>query len=165
MTGMPIGQGFAAKIEELGGDDWVFDQIADGKTWGHIAEQVGCSRSWISSVWVKMREGRRDRLKEARKDAAPHVFDDGGQILEDLAKLPASEVTPAKVQLGRARADHFLKRAAFLDPESFGEKPGVQITVDIGQLHLDALRAKGSMTLSPTKETHALPAPDEDDAA
>jgi hypothetical protein len=159
LTGHPIGSAFAARIDELGGEDWVFGQIADGKTLQSIADQVPCSRQWLSSIWMKG-PGRKDKLREARKESAPLVAEDAGDILERTAALPTEQLTPARVQIDRARADHQLKRAAFLDPETFGEKQGVSLTIDIGQLHLEALKAKGSMQLAkPELAQFGIPGP------
>lgn len=167
MTGNPNAHAFMARMNELGGeisgDEWFYAQVGGGLTMQAIAEQIGCSRQWLYT-WLKG-PGRKERFKEAQRDAAPLVFEDGGKILDDLKDVKGRDLSPAVVQVARARADFHIKRASVLDPETFGEKAGVQITVDIGQLHLDALRAKGSMTLYPKAETKTLgpgePEPDE----
>lgn len=162
----PLGNAFSARINELGGEDWVFAEISDGRTIQSIADQVGCSRSWLSSVWMKG-PGRKDKLKEARKESAPLVFDDAGKILDDISNLPTAELTPARVQIGRARAEHQQKRAAFLDPETYGDKPAIQIgQLNVADLHLDALRRFGRVeTIEATPVVEALPGPTTDEAA
>lgn len=160
MTGTPIGQAFSAKISELGGDDWFFGEVADGRKMQQIADMVGCSRQWLY-IWLKA-PGRKERFKEAQRAAAPLVHEDAGRIADALQNLPTEELTPARVQVAKLRIEHEYARAKVLDPETFGDKAGLTVNIDIGQLHLDALRAKGSMTLHPTTSTLALPAGTED---
>lgn len=143
MTGRPKLALFSQNIEALGGDDWFFDQVATGIGLPKIAAQVGCSRTQLY-CWMDLEPGRRERYAEAKKMAAESLADEAHDIPEELV---GKRIQPVDVQLAKLRWDAKLKRAAQLDPENYGEKAGVQITVDIGQLHLDALKAKGSMTL------------------
>lgn len=164
MTGRPLGQAYSSKIAELGGDDWFFGRVAGGAKMAHIALEVGCSREWLYT-WLKQAPGRRERFKEAQRDAAPLVHEDAGEIPAALEKLPKEELTPARVQVAKLRYDHEMSRARILDPETFGEKAGISVNIDIGQLHLDALRAKGSMTLQakPAEPLALPPAQDNDE--
>lgn len=145
MTGRPKLALFSQRIEQLGGDDWFFDQVAADTTMGAIAEQVGCSRPQLYA-WMDDGEGRRERYKAAQKIAAEGCAESAHQIPEDLVGRP---IEPVHVQLAKLRVDTKMKRAAQLDPETYGEKQaGISLNLNIGQLHLDALRAKGSMTLA-----------------
>lgn len=148
MTGRPRGQAFSAKISELGGDDWFFEQVASGAKMQTIADQVGCSRVWLYT-WLKQAPGRKDRFKEAQRDSAPLVHEDAAEIVDSLESLPTEELTSARVAVAKLKMEHVNSRLRLLDPETFGEKAGISVQIDIGQLHLDALRAKGSMTLKP----------------
>lgn len=147
MTGMPRGQAFSAKIEELGGDDWFFGEVAGGAKMQQIADKVGCSRVWLYT-WLKFVPGRKERFKEAQREAAPLVFEDAGRIPEELQNMDTAALTPARVQVGKLRYEHELARARHLDPETFGEKAGISVSLNFGELHLGALQKYGSMSLA-----------------
>lgn len=150
MTGRPKLQLFSQTIEGLGGDDWFFDQVAGCTPMQKIAEQVGCSRPQLYA-WMNDKPGRRERYKEAQKVAAAGYAEDSASVLDDLDGRP---IEPVHVQLARARSDQKWKMATVLDRETYGEnKAGLNVTIDIGQLHLDALRAKGSMSLAHSAPT------------
>jgi hypothetical protein len=164
MASQPLGQAYSAKISELGGDDWFFDQVAGGSTVEAIAEQVGCSRTWLYT-WIKKGQGRRERFKEAQRDAALLVFEDAGKIPDQLQQMDTAELTSARVQVGKLKYDHQIARAKMLDPDTFGEKPPNINVLNIGELHLDALRKLGSMSQLPKPEPLTLEGHTEPDEA
>ncbi len=130
------------KIEELGGDDWVFDQIASGVPMRVIAEPLGCDRAQIYR-WRDLephREERRRRWKEARVQSSDAYLEDGEEILTDLA---SANVTPlaSEVTLAVARAKYKSEMAKIFNPD-YGSN-GPTVNVNVGTLHLDALRQLG----------------------
>jgi hypothetical protein len=157
LTGRPKLGAFSQKIEQLGGDDWFFDQVAKPTTMQKIAEQVGCSRPQLY-MWMDAKEGRRERYEQAKKIAAHGYAEDSSAVVEELADKP---VEPAMVQLAKLRAEQKWKMAAVLDRDTYGDKSGgVSLTIDIGQLHLEALKAKGSMQLAkPELAQFGIPGP------
>lgn len=143
MAGRPFLNEIAQKIEQLGGDDWVFDQIADGVPMRRIAEQLGCSRPLLYQ-WRDLephREGRQRRWKEARALSAIGTLEDGAEILDDLAE--EGVVTPAQVTLANSRANYRMAMAKIADPSLDPKKADVEVNLSVGELHLDALRKHG----------------------
>ncbi len=131
------------KIESLGGDEWFFGRIINGDTMAAIAETVECSRPFLYQWLDLKREERRAALPAARRlSADAHV--EGGQELLD--RLAGTDATSSEVSLTIARARYRQWRASRYNRELYGEpRPGLDVSISIGQLHLDALRAKGAM--------------------
>lgn len=143
----PLLQAINKKIEELGGDEWVFDQIADGKAIGKIAELVGCSRPYLYNWRDQKGPGREERKRlwaEAIKASAEAHAEKAGEVLDDLSSKDL--LIPADVTLATARSKYSQWLAGVRDKEAFGDAKGqVNLNLNFGQLHLDALRQAGSM--------------------
>lgn len=152
MAGRPFLDELCRLIDSLGGDDWVFSRMADGQSVGAIAAELAplmstksCDRRNLY-FWRDRKEGRAAEWTASMKAAGSAYAEQGGKILDDLANqgtFGAQDVT-----LAAKRAEWRMKMAGALDRETFGDAPAVSLTVDIGQLHLEALRAKGSMSLA-----------------
>lgn len=146
----PFLQSVNKRIEEMGGDDWIFEQIADGVPMKKIAEQVGCSRPYLYN-WRDQKphkEARRERWAEAMKASAESQAEDAGVILDELAESPGLLI-PVDVQLAQARSKYRQWLAEVRDKETFGGgKSGPAVVLNIHALHLDALRQVGSMSLA-----------------
>jgi hypothetical protein len=136
-----------------GGEEWVMDQLADGCTVRSIAEGLGVSRRYLY-MW-RDRPGHKERLKpmweaavrlsaEAdlensiadfdRLDRVIQVDEDTG---EDVHRVPAT----SEVQLVTGRAKFRQWLAGRKDPERFGEDKGVNVNLNIGDLHVEAVEA------------------------
>lgn len=140
----------AADIEAAGGDDYIFDLIADGVPMKRIAEPFGVSRPMLYQ-WRDLqphREERRARWEAAMKASAEAKLEEGEEILDEC-----SGSTSPEVQLANSRANYKMKIAEMRDPDRFGKKAGeVNVNLNIGQLHLDALRQLGHMDKRPQLE-------------
>lgn len=151
MSGRPLLQTLAAKIDALGdddmsGEDVVFARIADGEPVGAVAKSFGVSRQYMY-VWRDVaghKERRRALWEAALKASADAKAEEGESILDTLAERVLL-VTPADVALARARADYKLRLASVRDRERYGEKAqAVSVNVTVQSLHLDALRLAGT---------------------
>ena len=74
----------------------------------------------------------RDKYEQAKKIAAEMWIEKGLLSVETAAP---DTVGVAKLQWGAA-----TYMASKLDPDTYADKAGVQVNVNLGQLHLDALR-------------------------
>tara|TARA_R110002096_G_scaffold8182_1_gene34423 strand:+ start:98 stop:616 length:519 start_codon:yes stop_codon:yes gene_type:complete len=146
MASRPFLQRLARAIVDLGGDDWVFDQIADGRSIKSITDQLPGppDRSQLYR-WRDIpahREERRAAWAAAKVQSADSRLEDGELILEDLA---AKEIfSSQEVQLATSRANYKSAMAKMANP-LYGDKQasGGQ-TINIGELHIGALRKHGS---------------------
>jgi hypothetical protein len=145
-----------------GGEEWVMDQLADGRTVRSIAEELGVSRRYLY-MW-RDRQGHRERLKpmweaavrlsaEADLEASIADFDRLDRVIytgedgQEERRVPqASEV---QLATGRAKFRQWL--AGRKDPEKYGEeKGGVNVNLNIGDLHVQAVES--------VKQAHRLEA-------
>jgi hypothetical protein len=137
------GMSFAAKIAAEGGDEVVFRRVAAGETIASIMESYArdrdCWYTWIRAGGDK----RRTRWEEAKKQSADALVDRAGEILDGAADANST----AQVMIAKERASHRKWLASVRDRETYGDRNGPAVQVNIQQLHLDALRKLGSMEL------------------
>ena len=131
MAGRPVRRNMLQRIEAAGGDDWLLEQVAAGRTLASIAEDVGITRPKLNAYLRE--EARRDSYVRAQEQAASALVD------QSLAIVDAAE--PQTVQVAKLRADTRRWIAGKLDRTQWGEQQGPLVNIDLGQLHLEALRS------------------------
>lgn len=149
MAGRPYLRRFEQRIQEEGGDDAIFDRVAAGEPLKKIAESYDTSVTtlyrWIyggrpSQDPNKPPSPRALAYKEAKAMSAEPLADEAGEILDS-----AKPVTSAEATIVKARAEHRRWLAGIRDREQFGDaQPQVAVNVSLGDLHFEALLAKGS---------------------
>lgn len=120
-----------ALIEKSGGEQFILNRVAEGATLKQLAEELGISRPMLSA-WCN-NSTRQDAYARARRAAAEAYMDQGLEILDNAS--------PEDVQVARARSDFRKYLAARLDPVVWSEKPTNELTIDLGALHLAAVKA------------------------
>ena len=144
-----------------GGEEWLWDQLADGRTVASVAEELGVSRRYLY-VW-RDRRAHKHRLKPLWEAAIRMSAEaDLEKTMAEFARLDRviERVTPdgeiereeriphaSEVQLvsGRAKLRQWL--AAKKDPEVYGDRVGVDVKVDLGDMHMAALQAADTVLL------------------
>ncbi len=142
MAGQPIARRLADRIEADGGDDVVLGRVASGDTVKAIASDYGVGYDTLRR-WLNASEERKTAYLEAKRDSADALVEEAGEILDKANTDSAPQVTKAV-----KRAEHKRWLAGKRDREQYGEdKTGAQVNVnlDLAGLHLDALKAAGSM--------------------
>jgi hypothetical protein len=130
---------------------WVVNRIENGTNVTALAREVAAtelpdhpaetfSRNWFSMVINKMPvpEGvasAKDQIAQARREAAHALVDEAMDIADERV------ATTADVQRNRLRTETRLKIAGWWNPD-YSEKAKVSVALDIGALHLSALRAR-----------------------
>lgn len=120
--------------------EWICAQIESGKTVGQLADFFatkmgeGCSRSWFSYA-INRDPDHKARIAAARKEAAHVILDEALEIADRQVENESS----ASVQRARLQADTRVRLAALWNREAYGAQQG-QIQVNLGALHLEALR-------------------------
>jgi hypothetical protein len=168
MASRPNLQALAKAIEKIGGDDVIFDQIAEGLPMREIAAPFGFSRqmiyAWIHSPTVGGGPDRERRWEEAKAIAAHSLIERAGEILDE-----ADPANSAEASIIQARSNHRKWLASVYNRKAYGEDtPGkIDLNLNIGSLHLDALRVSGSMAGRPimAPAVLALPSGDDDEEA
>lgn len=131
-----------AIIEEKGGFAPIFERLADGERLADIAADYTppgrdkpISRTWF--YWVITQDpDNKEAYQHAMTLKADKLVEDAGQILDD-AELDRDAIRKAEV-----RANFRTWLAGKLNRKQYGEqdKQGVQVTLNVETLHLDALR-------------------------
>lgn len=154
MAGRPVLRKMRQDIERAGGIGYICTLIADGYTMKRIGQRFGVSRQLIYH-YINEDEERRRRFDEARAASADTLIDD---TLEDLeAPLPPGAGS-AEVALRNSRAN-FKKWLAGIRNDLYSPKTGegVNVNVNLGTQHLDALMKRGVSKL----EAEEIPPPEE----
>jgi hypothetical protein len=127
-------------IAKAGGDEVIFDQIAAGLPMRAVAEPFGYSRQMIYA-WIHAGgDERRAKWREAKELASHVLVDEAGEILD--GEVP---ITSAHASHLKARAEHRRWLAGVWNRKDFGTEDGkIDVNLNIGSLHLDALRQAGS---------------------
>lgn len=154
MTGRPKLKAFCKKIEGMGGDAVILDMVAEGElSIAKIAAKFDASRGMIYD-WIKNGGAdRREGYQLARRESADALAEQGLEILDDLAD--ERDPTNAEVSVARERSGYRKWLAGKYNRELYGEAPAASLNVslNVGDLHLDALRVAGSMDLAPAAES------------
>jgi hypothetical protein len=144
--------GLAHRCED--GEEYILRLIEGGASGVKISKHYGYSRQMFD-VWVDSVEGRREKVKAARKAAAESHADEGAKILEELALK--NELQSAEVSLAQSRAKYKQWQAEKADPQQFGQpQQQTQVNVSFGDLHMSALLSHG--LVKATQEGPILPA-------
>ncbi len=141
MPGQPKLQALASAIEEAGGDDVIFDRIADGDYLTEVAAEWDVS-SQLLRKWIKLSPERLKAYEAAKTASADALVEDAGRILDK-----ASTVSSQHIQKARAQSGFKTWLAGKRDREQYGdEQAAVNLNLNLNSLHLDALRARRRVT-------------------
>lgn len=149
MTGRPMLRDLARRIEDQGGDAVILDRIADGDTITKIARDWDVSRRMIYD-WIHLDEEREQAWAKAKTMSADALVDQAADALESAPATP----TNADVSLIDKRVNFKKWLAAKRDRDQYGEeeKRGVEVNVNLQELHLNALREAGGMNGHPKNQ-------------
>ena len=136
MAGKALKRKILAEVAAAGGAEHVFDVIASGKSIASWAkEQWDCSRSYLSTTLREVPEYAA-ALDRAHVEAADALMEDGMERADALnANSTQAEIAAVREQINVRRI-----RAAGLNRDRYGSGPRTEITLNLGDLHLDALR-------------------------
>jgi hypothetical protein len=156
MAGRPILDKLCAQIERAGGDHVVFDRFADGEPVRDIMQSFGVSRTMFYA-WITRGGPERDKVYTESKRLRAHALaEDAGEQLDNARPL-----LPVEASIVKERANHKRWLAGKLNRDEYGDAPQVQINnqLNVGDLHLDALRAAGGPRALPipSAEFEVLP--------
>lgn len=128
-----------------GGDDALYGMVAAGMSLRAISNELGLDGADSNTRAAVYQYLRRDmaRYDEARRLSAESHAEMAGEVYGDTAPETTAD---AKWRNDKSAWHRWM--AETRDPSLRG-KAGVEVNVDIGQLHLDALRAGGRLELNP----------------
>lgn len=126
----PPGQSVADRIEELGGLDWICEQIQDHVTHRAMARRIGCAIYSIQ-LWISATPERAERVAAARRASADTADDLALETLRDEAVEPSR---------AREIAAHLRWRAKARAPAVYGDRTTVDATVSVTDRPIAELR-------------------------
>ena len=139
MAGRPLRKRILNEIQEKGGADYLFEEIASGKTITELAKEYGCNRQYLSTTINNVPEYSQ-ALSKARQEAADALVEQGLTMVDELdGGSSSSEIaaTREKVQWRKFMAGSY-------NQERYGNRPQTNVTISVGDMHLDALRKVNS---------------------
>ena len=139
MAGKALRKRILTEVASNGGADWLFDQIASGVTVAELARQYGCTRSYVSRSLNSVPEYAA-ALSKARGEAADALVEQGLEMVDGLSGAS----TPTEIAATREKVQWRKFMAGSMNQERYGTRPQSNVTLSIGDLHLDALRKLNS---------------------
>lgn len=134
MAGSPIKRAFKQLVKDRGGWQVILDREAAGETMSSIARDYGVSRPFLSGMLNRDPELQKLHQAALRESASAHA--EKAMEIVDNAK-PERDA----IQLARVQAEHRRWLAQTYDRAQFGEVKQEGVTINLGQLHIEALRA------------------------
>ena len=135
MAGKALRKRILTEVASNGGADWLFDQIASGITVAELARQYGCTRSYVSRSLNSVPEYAA-ALSKARGEAADALVEQGLEMVDGLSGASS----PTEIAATREKVQWRKFMAGSMNQERYGTRPQSNVTLSIGDLHLDALR-------------------------
>lgn len=126
---------------EITGPEFVYEWIVGGGTLTSLAEDLQLNRGYVSRKLNANAEYRKV-LDEARRDAAHAMADESLQIAENMGR---TDTTMVQVAAGREQIKVRQWLAGVYNADKFAPK-GNNVTINIGDMHLDALRKVRDVT-------------------
>lgn len=135
MAGKELKKRILKNVADNGGAEYVFETIASGKTVTAWAVEFGCSRSYLSTTLRSNPEYAR-AMDRALVEAADALMEDG------MSKADALNEKSTQAQIAAVREQISIRKAmaAGWNRDRYGSGPKTEITLNLGDLHLDALR-------------------------
>ena len=139
MAGKALRKRILTDISNSGGADWLYDQIASGVTVAEIARQYGCTRSYVSRALHTIPEYKA-ALEGAREEAADALVEQGLEMVDELSGDSSSN----EIAATREKVNFRKFMAGSMNQNKYGTRPQNNVTISIGDMHLDALRKVNS---------------------
>jgi hypothetical protein len=138
MAGKALRKRLFAEIETRGGAEYLQEYIAEGGTVLDLANELGCSRTYLSRH-LNADPDYKAALDEARRENADKLADEALGIADALAD--AEGITKEQIAVAKERIDVRKWLATVNHPDRYQQnKNGPTVVLNINALHLDALR-------------------------
>jgi hypothetical protein len=138
MAGKALRKRLFAEIETRGGAEYLQEYIAEGGTVLDLANELGCSRTYLSRH-LNAHPDYKAALDEARRENADKLADEALGIADALAD--AEGITKEQIAVAKERIDVRKWLATVNHPDRYQQsKNGPTVVLNINALHLDALR-------------------------
>ena len=144
MAGKALRRRLLLEIGTRGGPDYVREYLANGGTLKGLAENLGCSRTYLSRH-LNAHEDYAPVIAEGRREHADALADEALEIADKLAT--ADEVTREQIAVAKERIDVRKWLATVNNPDRYQtNRNGPVVNINLGDLHLEALRRVKDVT-------------------
>jgi len=143
MAGRALKKRLLNEIKDLGGPEYVREFIASGGTILDLADQLGCSRTYLSRHLHAQPEYSAV-INDARREQADTLAEEALKIADQMAE--ADDITRESIAVAKERIDVRKWLATVNNPERYQtNKPQAAVTININQLHLEALKKRNAL--------------------
>jgi len=139
MAGRALRRRILADISKRGGADYLFDQLASGKTLTKLAAEYECSREYLSKSIHAIPEYA-SAVSKARQAAADALVEQGLEMVDALDGAS----TTSEISATREKVQWRKFMAGSYNQERYGNRPQTNLTISVSDMHLDALRKVNS---------------------
>ena len=135
MAGKQLRKKILADIEAKGGAEYVMEKASSMTLKAWAIEEWNCSRNYLSETLRGVPEYAR-ALEKAQPVLADAMMEENVEIADSISK----DATNAQIAKVREQMQARKMLAAGLNRDRYGSGPKTEITLNLGDLHLDALR-------------------------
>lgn len=159
MAGQPLKQACHAALDR--NEEEIFERLAAGEFVTNLCRDYlqsayedagkGEPNNYTFYSWLDAAPGRRERFDRVREAAADALAEESVRIVDEAREDGVASTAEATLAKEQGRARRWI--ASKLNRAKYGDNPnaGVNVNLDIGALHLEALREAGSMELAPAR--------------
>jgi hypothetical protein len=135
MAGKQLKKTILADIAKKGGADYVLERASGMTLKAWAIEEWNCSRNYLSETIRSVPEYAR-ALDKAQPILADAMMEENVEIADNIPE------TASNTQIAKVREQMQARKmlAAGLNRDRYGSGPRAEITLNLGDLHLDALR-------------------------
>lgn len=150
-----------AEAERVGlesAEEAILAAVAEEGALGKVGRRFGVTRAAVQA-WIRTDPERlRPMIEKARLEAGEARAEQAGEHFEDLGAL--GDITREEIALAKERSAYDRWLAGVWNRQYKDQGANVVVALDLGRLHLDALRAEG-VRRTPVAVAEAI-APGED---
>ena len=127
------------------GPTFVEDWLAGNRSMTELAVLIGRSREYVSRT-LHDDEDYRAAIDRGMRRRADALAEEGLKLVDDLAEEAKGAELRDRIGVTRLQVNQRNFLAAALNREKFGSSGGGGVTINMGSLHLDALRKMRDVT-------------------
>jgi hypothetical protein len=166
MAGQPKKRAALAAIEKSGGVQYLTEFLLSGGTITQLAKELNLNRGYLHRILQKHPEYS-EALEQAREEAADAHAEMGFEIMRNLRNerkeeranagpgSKTAQLSVLDVSIAREEVQHHRFIAEAWNQKRYGSSKGqTQITVNLGDMHLDALKKMKTIKTEPKVIDH-----------
>jgi len=156
MAGRPLAKKTLAELERRGGPEYLEEWLLEGKSLRKLAAELELSEGYFRKLILRTDELAK-AVDSARRAAADAHFDAAFEAIQDLSDrrqreimealngensrdISEANVSPIDLGITKQKVGQHNLAAQSWNQERYGNKSQQSVTINIGDLHLDALR-------------------------